>query len=171
MSTSIKPREADGGPYDAPFQKSRRDGAPLTLEAKAGGDSYDAGYAAGVREAAARRPIDQRRLSQTNRGLRMILLATVAVVLISWAGTVSLQVGSDYMRHLTVASLINTDQDALRVMCAVNPPTEKEFGWMHICEAAAGAGSANGGPKAVASATPTPAPKPKPKKAAKADGS
>lgn len=83
-------------------------------------------------ERAAARPSDGR-MSETNRGLRMILIAAVAVVLISWIGTV----GGQYIRYLEIQQLAATDQDALRVMCAHNPPTEHEIGWMHICEAAA----------------------------------
>lgn len=85
-----------------------------------------------VAEIGVERPRDGR-MSETNRGLRMILIAAVAVALISWGGTVAGQ----YIRYLEIQQLAATDQDALRVMCAHNPPTEHQIGWMHICEAAA----------------------------------
>ena len=65
-----------------------------------------------------------------NRGLRMILIAVVACVAISWIGTISVQ----YVRLMMVEQLVQTDQDSLRVMCAVDPPTEREFNRLHLCE-------------------------------------
>ncbi|MEM9725768.1 MAG: hypothetical protein AAF909_09920 [Pseudomonadota bacterium] len=77
-------------------------------------------------------------LSQTNRGLRMILTATVLVMAMSWAATV----GNQYIAYLKVQELAKGDPDALRVMCAVNPPTERDIGMMHLCETAAKGGRA-----------------------------
>lgn len=42
------------------------------------------------------------------------------------------------VKRLTAEALIGADQDALRVMCAVEPPAETQFGWMRICESVAG---------------------------------
>ena len=88
--------------------------------------------------AAARAANPPRGLSQTNRGLRMILIAAVAVVIASWAATV----GSQYIAYLKIQELSKGDPDALRVMCAVNPPSERDIGMMHLCETAAKAGPA-----------------------------
>lgn len=75
-----------------------------------------------------------RRLSQANRGLRMILVAAVAVVAISWGASL----GGQYLKLMQIETLVAADQDVLKVMCAVEPPTERSLGWMHICETAAG---------------------------------
>lgn len=92
-------------------------------------------------------------LSQTNRGLRMILIATVAVVAISWFATL----GDRYITLLKIQELTKGDPNALRVMCAINPPTEHDVGLMHICEQAALIQPAEGPEQ------PTPSPRPKPK--------
>ena len=84
-----------------------------------------------------------RRLSQANRGLRMILVAAVIVVLISWGGAL----GGQYLRLMQIETLVAADQDVLRVMCAVEPPSERALGWMHICETAAGVGARGDGAK------------------------
>ncbi|MEL6977771.1 MAG: hypothetical protein AAGM38_03715 [Pseudomonadota bacterium] len=70
-------------------------------------------------------------LSQTNRGLRMILVSTVIVVGISWAATVSTQ----YIEYLKVQELAEGDPNALRVMCALKPPSNVSL--IHLCETVA----------------------------------
>ncbi|MBX2856785.1 MAG: hypothetical protein KTR21_17495 [Rhodobacteraceae bacterium] len=84
-----------------------------------------------------------------NRGLRMILIAVVACVAISWIGTIAVQ----YVRLMMVEQLVQTDQDSLRVMCAVDPPTEREFNRLHLCELVATNSRPNTG---ATSAVPTP---------------
>lgn len=79
---------------------------------------------------------DARRLNQANRGLRMILVFGLLAVAVSWAGAVA----QDYVRMMTAERLVASDQDALRVMCATNPPGPREYGWLRICEAAAAIG-------------------------------
>ncbi len=76
------------------------------------------------------------RLSQANRGLRMILIAAVSVVVISWGASL----GGQYLKLMQIETLVAADQDVLKVMCAVEPPNERALGWMHICETAAGVG-------------------------------
>ena len=66
----------------------------------------------------------------------MILTATVLVMAMSCAATV----GNQYIAYLKVQELAKGDPDALRVMCAVNPPTERDIGMMHLCETAAKTG-------------------------------
>lgn len=90
-------------------------------------------------------------LSQTNRGLRMILIATVMVVAISWGATL----GDHYITYLKIQELTQGDPNPLRVMCAINPPTERDVGLMHLCEQAA---------KAAPEEPAPPTPKPKPAK-------
>lgn len=72
-------------------------------------------------------------LSQTNRGLRMILVSAVLIVAVSWAATV----GQQYIAYLKIQELSKGDPDAMRVMCAVQPPSERDIGMMHLCELAA----------------------------------
>lgn len=81
-----------------------------------------------------------RRLNQANRGLRMLLVAGLLAIVVSWVGAI----GRDYMKLQMIDSLIAGDQDALRVMCAAEPPGPTEFGWQRICEAAAAVGPSEG---------------------------
>lgn len=89
-----------------------------------------------ARRAAREARRDARRLNQANRGLRMILVFGLLAVIVSWAGAI----GQDYVRMMTAERLVASDQDALRVMCATNPPGPREYGWLRICEAAAAIG-------------------------------
>lgn len=72
-----------------------------------------------------------------NAGLRMILVTIVVCVFISWLGTLGLA----YIRHMTFQAAAQTDQDTLRVMCAVDPPKENEFNRLHLCEVIASGGA------------------------------
>lgn len=71
-----------------------------------------------------------------NSGLRMILIAAVIGIIVSWGGAI----GRDYVKLMMVQELVQTDQDSLRVMCAVNPPAEHEFNRLHLCEVVATGG-------------------------------
>lgn len=99
-----------------------------------------------------------------NRGLRMILVATVVCVAISWAGTVGVQ----YVKLLMVEELVQTDQDALRVMCAVDPPSEREFNRLHLCEVVATNGVATAASNVAASPQVAPVAAPPPTEATSA---
>lgn len=74
--------------------------------------------------------------SGVNSGLRMILIAAVIGVMVSWVGAIGIQ----YVKLMMVQELVKTDQDSLRVMCAVNPPAEREFNRLHLCEVIATGG-------------------------------
>lgn len=78
-----------------------------------------------------------RDVNGVNAGLKMILVAIVICVAISWVGTVAVQ----YQRMQMVEHLVTTDKDSLRVMCAVDPPGERDFNRLHLCEIVASGGS------------------------------
>lgn len=83
------------------------------------------------RELAAQR--DRTNNAGVNKGLRMILFAAIAIVAISWVGTIAVE----YMRIWQMQQLGQIDQDAMRIMCAIDPPSEKEFNRTHLCEVVA----------------------------------
>lgn len=82
---------------------------------------------------AAERAEPSHRLSQTNRGLRMILMTGFLTIAVSWAATL----GHEYISYLKIQEFTKGDPNAMRVMCAVNPPSERDLGMMHLCETAA----------------------------------
>lgn len=71
--------------------------------------------------------------TNVNGGLRMILIAGVIVAAIFNVGTVAVE----YVKVWQMQQLAQIDQDAMRIMCAMDPPGEKEFNRTHLCEVVA----------------------------------